>query len=180
MTTTVLSSRRALLALAGVVAFATGCRPTFDVPVTSESTIPGNSLPGASLLPINFADFAAMNLSDTQEFKNQGVNKDQVDSVKLKSVVLDVTAPSGGNFDFLNSIEFDVAKSDQDAKVSIAHASPVPRSTTHLVLTVDDVELQPYVTAASMKVTTKVTGGQPTVDTTVKASLVFEVVPKIF
>jgi hypothetical protein len=173
--------RSFLLALcSGVVVFSTGCRPSFDVPVTSESTIQGSSLPGVNLLPFNFANFAALDLSSTSEFKNQGVSKDQVQSVKLKSAVLDVTAPAGGNFDFLKNLEFDVAKSDQDTKVPVAHITTIAPGSVRLTLDVDDVELGPYVTADAMKVTTKANGTPPNQDTTIKASLVFEVVPKIF
>jgi hypothetical protein len=157
--------------------FLVGCHPTFDVTVTGQSTIPGSGLPGAGLiqLPFDFGGFGAIDLSSTQEFKNQGVSRNEVQSVKLKSVTLSISAPSGASFDFLDSIAFDASAPGQ-SQVAVAQITSIPRSSSQLSLAVDDVELAPYVAAPSMSVTTNAQGMPPSQDTTVSAVLVFEVV----
>jgi hypothetical protein len=160
--------------------FVIGCHPIFDVTVTGQSTVPGSSLPTSSLvpLPLNFADFGSLDLSSTQDFKNQGISTNEIQSVKLKSVTMTISSPSGANFDFLNSIEFDASAQGQSQQ-AVAQLTPVPRSSTGLSLAVNGVELAPYVTAPSMSVTTSAQGVPPDQDTTLNAVLVFEVVPKI-
>jgi hypothetical protein len=156
---------------------AVACRPAFDVKVTAQTSVAASPLP-LGVLPLNFADFASLDLSNTQDFKNQGISKDEIQSVKLKSAILTVTAPAGGTFDFVNSLEFDVSAQGQSQQ-RLAQLSPVPRSSTTVTLTVDGVELAPYVSAPSMAVTTNASGSPPSQDTTVQADLVFKVVPKI-
>jgi hypothetical protein len=169
-----------LLATLPGLLFASGCHPTFDVTVTGQSTISGNPLPAAGLisLPLSFAGFDGLDLSSTQEFKNQGVSKNEVQRVTLKSVTLSISAPSGATFDFLNSIAFDASAPGQ-SQVPVAQLTSVPPSVSELSLQVDGVDLAPYVTAPSMSVTTDAQGMPPSQDTTVNAVLVFEVVANI-
>jgi hypothetical protein len=156
----------------------TACHPSFNVTVTGSSTIPASALPLGGLLPVDFGQFTALNLSSTEEFKNQGVSKDEIQSVKLTSVTLSVTSPSGGNFDFINSIAFAVS-ADGQATQQVASKDSIPAGSTHLSLDLAGVELAPYVAAPSMSVTTSAMGMSPPQDTTVEATLVFNVVPKI-
>lgn len=174
-------SRAGMGAAGLLLGLVVGCgTPAFDVPVSSETTIKGAGLVGQLVDAFGpFAGFTAMDLTDTREFKNQGIDRNQVESVRLKSLRLSATEPSGADFDFLSSLAFHV-EADGLPKRRVASLSPIPRDAGVLELALDDVELAPYVAAPSMSLTTEASGNPPARDTKVKAEAVFRVVPKIF
>jgi hypothetical protein len=165
------------LLMAGIFLSA-GCHPSFDVTVTGQTTVMASPIP-VSLIPLNFAGFGGIDLSQTQDFRNQGITKSEIQSVKLVSVKLDISSPSGANFDFLTSVSFDVS-ADGEPQAEVASLASVPRGATELNLTVENVELAPYVTAPSMSVTSNAQGELPDQNTTITATMVFDVEPKIF
>jgi len=144
-----------------------------DVETSGKATIPKATL--VDKLLGDALAFVGMDQIDfTQEFKNQGVSKDDVDSVRLSSMTLSIEAPPTGNFDFLQRIEF-FAESDGLPKVSIASIETVPAGSKTLNLVVTNAELKPYVVAPSMRITSQVKGSRPDEDTTVKAEAVLDV-----
>ena len=114
-------------------------------------------------------------ITQSQEFRNQGYTKDQVDSVRMKRFTLTITSPQGADFDFIDSIAF-YAESDGLPRVLVAELDPVPDGQSEIILDVNtEVELQPYVIAESMTITTEATGLRPEQETTVDANVVFDV-----
>jgi len=151
----------------------------FGVTQQGQATIPGASLLGQLLgdLPA-MQGFTSFDVSQSQEFKNQNAEKGLVQSARLSSLEIQITAPDDADFGFLDSLEF-WAEANGD-KVRVAHASGIaslglsaPNPT--LTLEVDDVELAPFVKAETMSLTSKVSGRQPTKTTTLKATAVFRV-----
>src|SRR5437016_5052746 len=167
-----------LFCAAGLTVAACGCGVTrFDVHASSTTTVPGNpALPLLSVIPFG-ASFTNFDLSQQQDFQNQGVTKNQIDSCKLKALKLTVT--SGQSLDqFLTSIKF-FAETSGQPQVLVAQKTSIPANSTSLTLDVMDVELLPYVTAPSMTITTQTNGHQPAQDTTIKADATFSVDAKI-
>jgi hypothetical protein len=145
----------------------------FDVDVDGQASIPKATLVEQLLGDIDFPGFDSIDLS--QEFKNQGVTKDDVDSVHLKSMTFTIDSPSDGNFDFLDSLTF-FAEADGQKMVQIASISPVPKGQRTLELVVEeDVDLQPYVVAPSMRLSSHIEGQRPDEDTTVTAAVTLDV-----
>lgn len=166
------------LAAVFLVALA-GCGPLrFDVEVEADTTIESGGLLGG-LLSTPFAGFASFDITSSQEFRNQGVSRDQVESVRLTALELSVREPAGATFDFLDGIEFFVEAEGLERR-RVASLSPVARGQTALVLELDDVELAPYVAAPSLSLTARAQGRPPAQDTKVHARAVFEVVPRLF
>lgn len=159
------------------VVFLVGCGATFDVEVDSTSTIKAGGL-FQNLVSNTFGDFASMDLSQAQGFRNAGVEKDDVDSVKLTSAVLAIEAPADGTFEFLDAITFFI-EADGVEKKRLAFKDSIPNDATAVTLDLEDLELAPYVTAETMTITTDATAHAPQQDTTIKASLVFAVDPKL-
>lgn len=152
----------------------------FDATVTGKTTVQKGTLL-EQVLPMDFGAFGGIDLSQTQSFKNRNVKPSQVDSIKLKSLVLEITAPpSGQDFSFLNSIEFDVSASGQPTK-RIAHsAAGAFQGTKKVSLLIDGVELKPYATAASFSITTTANANKrPNNDTTIEATAIFHVIPHL-
>lgn len=144
----------------------------FDVPVDAETTIPAATILDQLLEPFSFG--ALESIDFTQELKNQGVSKSDVDSVHLKSFTLTITGPAGQTFDFMDSISFSV-ETDGQAKTLVAKLDSIPKGATKIDLTVETgLELAPYVVAPNMRMTTSVQGKRPMQETKIAAHLVFD------
>ncbi len=166
-----------LLALAG-----TGCGAiaAFDATVTGKTTVQKGTLLEQAL-PLDFGAFGGIDLSQTQSFQNHDVKPSQVDSIKLKRLTLEITnPPSGQDFSFLNSIEFDVSADGQPTKRIAESAPGAFQGATQVDLNLDGVELKPYATAPNFSITTKANANKrPDQDTTIQATVVFHVIPHL-
>lgn len=167
-------ARRTLLGTLALGMLA-GCSnaDNFDVPVDAKATIPAATILDQLLDPLSFGGLE--NIDFTQELKNQGVTKADVDSVHLTSFSLAITAPAGQTFDFMDSVSFSVETEGQP-KALVASLKSVPKGSTKIELTVESsVELAPYVVAPSMRMTTSVQGKRPMQETQIAAHLVFDI-----
>lgn len=153
-----------------------GCSEVLQFPVetSAQTSIEGDPL-GGLLGTIGFPDLATFDISETDEFENQGVNKEDIESVTLTSLSLKVVSPEGQDLSFFESIEFYVESGGLE-KVRIAHLESFPEGVSEVQFLIDDVELRDYVAAESMAVTTDVTASAPAQDTTLEAHIAFEVV----
>lgn len=145
-----------------------------DIKRSSTATIPGGNILSQLVGSLGFSDLADMDLKDSQELKNQGVKPNEIDSVKLDSLTLDIVSPAGQDFGFLDDVSFFIEAPGLEKK-RIAHGEAFAPGLAHVGLDVDDVELKPYVTAASMSITSEVQGHQPNQETKVKATVVLTV-----
>ncbi|MGQ0507319.1 MAG: hypothetical protein ACT4TC_18595 [Myxococcaceae bacterium] len=152
-----------LLFAAAVALLGAACGPaSFNTTVKGQATIQGdpNGLLGMFAAFPGLSGFSKIDFNQDQEFRNQGVKKENVTSVKTTKILLTITNPTDGDFKFLDQLQF-IAKSDGLADVVVAEKtgiSSLPASTT-LEMDVKDVELQPYVTAPSMTLSTAGRGG---------------------
>lgn len=162
---------------AAVLALTAGCATaldTFDITRTSTTTIQGDALLGGLLPTLGFGGLTDMNLSQSSEFKNQGVEKHQVDSVTLKLLRLRVVTPAGQDLTFMKKLEF-FAESPGLAKVLVATGGPFAPGAATIDLTLPAAELKPYVTADKMSLTTTVDGKPPKQDTQIEATVTLRV-----
>jgi hypothetical protein len=144
-----------------------------DVSVGGKATIPKATLIETLLGSVAFSSFDKVDFSES--FKNQGVTKDDVDSVHLKTMTLIVEAPPSGNFDFIQSVHF-FAKADGLDKIEIASMDSIPKGKRELDLIINGgAELKPYVVAPSMQILSEVEGSRPNEETTVAAAVVLDV-----
>lgn len=144
-----------------------------DVSVGGKAEIPAATLLDKLLGGLAFDGFNKVDF--TESFKNQGVSKDDVDAVHLKSMTLVVEAPATGNFDFIQSVHF-FAKADGLDKVEIATMDAIPKGKRELDLVINGgVDLKAYVVAPSMQIVSEVSGSLPDEKTTVAAAVVLDV-----
>lgn len=147
----------------------------FDVEQKSRASIPGQTPLEMLLGSVSFTGFDNFDITQNAELKNQGVTKNQIDSVRLSRVTLTVVDPaSGQDFMFISSLSFFV-EAPGLPRVRIATGGPFPAGANMVELNVDDVELAPYATAASMNITTESSGQKPQQDTTVEATIGLDV-----
>lgn len=152
----------------------------FEVPVEGATTVQGSPLPAeisGALPPI--AGFTKIQLTDSQEFKNQGVSADDIDEVKLTELVLEVQDPADGNLDFMDKVEF-WAEAPGQEKIKIAEKQQMPDGERRVSLDVSGVDLKPYVVSEEMTVSTVVDGTLPAEDTKVGVKAVFLVDVAVF
>ncbi len=176
-----LSTPRTLLqqlklpALALVVGVSTMCTglDNIDVATRGVTTVPG-SVVGSLLGQFSFAGFNGIDVSESQDFRNQGYTKDQIDSARLKVFTLDIDEPATANFNFLSKLSF-FAESEGLPRVEIARLEVVPRGVRSLEMEILDVELVDYAAAESMTITTTATGTSPEEDTTIIANVVLDI-----
>ncbi|MFL5319466.1 MAG: hypothetical protein ACJ790_07395 [Myxococcaceae bacterium] len=163
------------------------CQPNvFHTEVKGSSTIQGDPSPIAGLLNAfpGVSNFSNIDFNQNQDFKNQGVSKDQVSSVKVESVKLQITSPNDQDFTFLTSMKFD-ASTDGKPAVTVAQKDgidklnlPAPNPT--LDMDVTNAELRDYVTAPNMSINVTGNGRLPKQDTTLEATVGLRVEIKVF
>lgn len=169
-------SSRVVLALLPLAVALSACGSdgldTFHIQETSTAQIAKGTLVEQLVGSFGFGDaFLHMDITSNEKLKNRGVKRSQIDSVRLESLKLQITAPaSGQTFDFLDKIAFYV-EAEGVARKRIAVLDPVPDGVTTLSLSIDSLELAPYVAAPEMALTTEATGKRPANDTTVKATV---------
>lgn len=142
---------------------------------TASTTIPGATLfEQLAGNAVGFSGLGNFDIADSQEFKNQGIKREQINSVKLRSVTLTVTSPtSGQDFTFLQSLAFFV-EAPGVAKKQVASGGPFASGARTVTLNIDNLELAPYATATSMTFTTTASGRKPNNTTTVEAKIVLD------
>ena len=169
-----MGSRRSRLAVVGLVLLAPLCcggLDTFDISEESTTTVEAGTLLEQLAGDLGFGGFLNMDVSQSEELKNQGVEKEDIDSVRLASLVLEITdPPADQDFGFLESLEVFVEAAGSP-RARIARGGPFPAGARRVELAVDEVELEPYATAEAMSVTAEVTGRRPDRATTVKATM---------
>ena len=160
------------------IASSMGCGGiSFDVKLDSETIVERGTLI-EQLLPVVFDSFIAIDLTETQEFKNEQVGRDRVKSVLLSSFAIEVThPPDESDLSFLRSLEFFVEADDlAQERIAYSDEDAFSQGVRRVDLQLDDVELQPFVVADHFSVTSKVSASRrPPVDTTIRGEIVFRV-----
>jgi hypothetical protein len=155
-------------------------QPTFTAEVKGETTVPAAPLGVGGVLNAfpAIGSFAGLDFNEQQDFKNQGVTKDQVRSARLRSVKLKILGPDDADFGFLDTLEF-YAKAGAE-EVLIARRDNIPRLNLRppnpvLSLELQDVELQPYLTAPSMSIIVRGRGRMPEKEVRLQATVAIDV-----
>jgi hypothetical protein len=163
----------ALFAAAGLAL--AGCNPTvtFDSTVHGSSTVPGSAL-GSLGGPLNLTGFNNINFSQQAALQNNNTDKNHLDHVRVKSLLLTVTSPSGSDLSFLTSLAFSI-EAPGVAKAQIAHQTTFPKGQAAVQMLIDAVDLTPYAKADSLTITSAGAGTSPAQDTTIDINLVLTI-----
>ncbi|MCP3139073.1 hypothetical protein [Pyxidicoccus xibeiensis] len=168
-----------ILAAAGLAL--TACAPSsFITEVKGESTVPAG--PAGVTTPLNafpaISSFAGMDFDQNQDFKNRGVAKADVTSVKARTLTLKVLSPNNQDFGFLSSVEFFARAGDREVRIGGRQdISRLDLGSTNPVLSLDveDVELQPFVSAPTMSIIVRGRGDMPEREVRLQAVVALEV-----
>jgi hypothetical protein len=162
------------------------CAPaSFDTELKGETTVPAGPPGGTTVLNAfpAIASFAGLDFNQNQDFKNQGVAKEDVSSVHPKSLELRLLSPSDADFSFLDTLEFFAKAGDKEARIARKQdISRLALSAPHPVLKmeVEDAELQPFVAAPSMSIIVRGKGRMPEQEVRLQVIVVLDVGVSLF
>jgi hypothetical protein len=176
----------ALLFLAWASLGLIACAPaSFDTELKGETTVPAGPPGGSTVLNAfpAIASFAGLDFNQSQDFKNQGITKDEISSVHARSVELRLLGPADADFGFLDTLEFFAKAGDQEAR--FARKQDISRQGLQapnpvLKMDVEGEELQPFVAAPSMSIIVRGKGRMPEQEVRLQAVLVLDVKVGLF
>jgi hypothetical protein len=161
----------ALLAAAGC-----GKLDKVDITRSASETIPGVAVP-AGTPSGSISGFGAVDIGGQDALRANGINPNEIDSAHLLRLRLEVKSGAGLET-WLDSIAIDVEATGL-ARQRVASKSAIralPANTTAVDLDVDpNVDLKPYLTAASAPLMITASGLPPAVDTTVEVTATIQV-----
>lgn len=164
-----LSASRRLAALAGAVVLCTcGTLDRFDVSTSASAEIQKATILEELLGAVNFSGFDKLNFA--QQIANQGVSEEQIDSVKIKTLVLHTAEGESTTLDFIKSAKF-YAEAEGLPRVLVASSDDFAGETSVEMDVEAELELKPYVVAPSMTLSAEVEGKRPQEDTKITADV---------
>lgn len=168
--------RRFPIALALVTVLACQAK-LFKISVADESTsvVPGATL-FTELLPdeLGFDEFLDMDITESEELANQGVEPGDIKDVALVDFVLRATSPADADLSFLSRLEVFV-EAPGVPRALVASQREFPEGVKEVAFELETLDLTPYVVSESMTFTVEATGQLPSEDTTVVAAYEVEV-----
>ncbi|MFY0564519.1 hypothetical protein ACN28E_11760 [Archangium lansingense] len=172
-----LTSVLSVCALLSLVACAP---PGFVAEVKGETTVAGDPTGISGVLDAfpSIGSFSSLDFDQNQDFKNQGVSKEQVSSARLESLSLKILSPADQNFSFLDTLEFYAKAGDQEVLVaSKRNISSLDLKAPNPVLVLDlaGAELQPFITAPSMSISVRGKGRKPPKDVRLQVDVKLDV-----
>jgi hypothetical protein len=168
--------RRPFIALALFALLACQAK-LFEISVSDQSTsvVPGATL-FTDLLPgaLGFDDFLDMDITESEELANQGVEPGDIKDVQLVDFVLRAVDPPGADLAFLSRLQVFV-EAPGVPRGRIAFQDEFPQGVPEIAFELETLDLTPYVVSESMTFTVEATGQLPEEDTTILASYEVEV-----
>jgi hypothetical protein len=164
------------LALALALVGSTGCGKLFTIKVEGSETI---TVEQGTLLEqlvgsMGFDSFLDMDLTESSELQNQGVEPGDIQDVRLTEFSLTAVDPAGADLSFLNTMELYV-EAPSLPRARVASAGSFPDGEATVAFAIDELDLTDYATSQSMSLTTDVDGHRPDADTDVRADYVLKV-----
>lgn len=147
---------------------------TIEIEESAVTTVEKGTLVENLLVDVGFGGFVAMDLTDAEEIRNQGVAPGDIRNVALTSFELEAASPSNGDLSFLDGMELYV-ESPGLPRVLVAWQDTFPAGVALVPFELEDVDLTDYVVSESMTLTTEVMGRRPDVDTQVEARFALDV-----
>lgn len=123
---------------------------------------------------LGFESFISMNLVESEELENQGVEPGDIRNARLAGFELEAVSPQDADLSFIDDMLIFVSSPDL-AEQPIAGADAFPEGATRVAFEVEDVDLTDYIVSESLTIGTDVTGRRPEEATEVQARYRIEV-----
>ena len=152
------------------------CDPQVSFPVTIEGStvVESVGIIGGFLGDISFGNLGGLDFDASQEFENNDARKENIRSLKVRSIEMSASDPEDANFDWLENIEF-IAGAPDNPDIQVASGEP-GNGVTSFQLQIADEELAEYAKSDRFSISTEGNGSPPPDDTTVDVTVIFDVV----
>ena len=147
---------------------------TIEISESSQVLVEQGTVLESLLGDLGFGDFVSMDLTESQELANQGVEPGDIERVTLTVLEMEAIEPENGDLSFFESMTFFVSAPDVD-EILIASSPGFPAGEPLVIFEREDVDLTEYVVSESMTIGTDVTAQRPEQDTLVEARFTVEV-----
>ncbi len=161
---------RTVFAVLGASLLWAACGTLFNIRIedTATTTVEAATPLEVLLSDFGFGEFVAMDLTQAQELRNQGVEPGDISEVTFRELTLTVTSPPNGDLSFIDELEFWVSAPGLP-RVRVASQSSFPDGAPSVSMILDDQDLTEYVVSESMTIETEITASRPQQRTTVDA-----------
>ena len=152
-----------------------GCGRLLTVEIDTEATttIEGGTVLEAVVGDLGFGGFLAIDVTDNETLKNQGVEPGDLVAVALRALTLEAE-DGDGDLAFIEEIEVFAEAPDLDA-VQVAWADTFESGDALVAMNIPDVDLVDYATSAQMTLRSEARARRPTQTTRVRARATLEV-----
>ncbi|TVQ93384.1 MAG: hypothetical protein EA397_04510 [Deltaproteobacteria bacterium] len=143
----------------------------FNVRVSGDATttVPARTALEQLVGDFGFGEFVSMDLTESQELQNQGVEPGDIASARLVRFDLEAIDPDDADLSFLDSMSIYVEAPDLP-RVLLATASEFPEGEAVVEFELTGEDIADHVVSQSMTFSTEVNGRRPTSRTEVLAS----------
>lgn len=150
---------------------------TFELEYTTQATV--RSTVGINL-PFD-VNTPPVETNSQARFENNNTRSNLVESVNLKSLIIELTSPQGADFSFLEDITFYIDADGQN-EIQIAIKDPIPTDQGNTIsLDVSNENLRDYITKNAFDLRIKVTIDEAILqDHSFEVVTVFDVKAKLF
>lgn len=147
---------------------------TVNVDVTSQTELEGNPL-GNAITSFVFADFASFDVSSSATFENNDATKANIGESFVTGFVLKVKTPDDQTLSFMDNMEVYIGDGNTRTRVAyIADTQNTDVMTLELQV-YDEREIGQYLRAEETVVDIEVNASPPNRDTTIEATMSFEI-----
>lgn len=143
-----------------------------DLDDSVRTTVPAATPVEVVLGGLGFGDLVAMDLTEAEELRNQGVEPGDITTAFLMDFTLSVVSPEGEDLSFIDTMALYVEAPGLERKL-VAEAADFEAASVSFDLT--DVDLADYIVSESMTLSTEVDARRPSRETVLKADYVIEV-----
>ena len=176
MKTTTLKNRKILLLIGYICIGFFSCKKIDDLltfTISNESNMTVNSTSPVNL-PFN-VPCPEVTTNSSQQFENNKTSAKYVKDIRLKSLQLNITNPSGQTFAFLKSIHIYISTNSSN-EIELAFMDNISSTTNTISLTATQAKLDDYIKAPSYSLRTSVVTRQvPTQNIDIKITSKFNV-----
>ncbi|MED5374688.1 MAG: hypothetical protein VX899_26960 [Myxococcota bacterium] len=158
------------------IMLALGCAKisTIQVEETAQVTIEKGTLLEDFIGDMGFDEFVTMDLTESSELANQGVEPGDVQEVTLTSFSLTALEPEDADLSFIDSMDVTVEGPDLPLEI-MATADDFPEGQASVEFELTQVDITDYVTSERMSIGTDVSAHRPEQDTLVEAAFTVSV-----
>lgn len=147
---------------------------TLDVSDSAEVVVEQGTILEDLLGDMGFEEFVSMDITASEELRNQGVAPGDIRDVFLVSFSLSAVSPSGADLSFMERMDIYV-EAPGLSRALVASADAFPEGQARVDFEMQNLDLTPYAVSQSMTFSTDVTAHRPDADTTVRADFAVEV-----